>query len=70
MRMFADVLDGDLYEQQCDGSIFKGTDQDARQREVHISLQMNMDGGLSFFRSSTYMQSGQCILPVPNRRRH
>ncbi|XP_071787226.1 uncharacterized protein [Asterias amurensis] len=51
--VIADALDGDLYKQQFDGMHFKGTDLEATQQEVHISLQMNMDG-VSLFQSSSY----------------
>lgn len=49
-----DVMDGDLYKKHFDGDyFFRGTNEEQKNRELHISLQINTDG-VSLFRSSVF----------------
>jgi hypothetical protein len=48
-----DVLDGDLYRELFDGEHFRGSSQQQKTNELHISLQINTDG-VAIFRSSKF----------------
>lgn len=49
-----DVMDGDLYKKHFDKDhFFKGTKKEQKNKELHISLQIN-SGGVSLFRSSAF----------------
>lgn len=49
-----DVMDGDLYKKHFDKDhFFRDTKEEQKNKELHISLQINTDG-VSLFRSSAF----------------
>ncbi|XP_067654084.1 uncharacterized protein [Haliotis asinina] len=48
-----DIFDGKIYKTIFVDNFFKGTKEGRKEKEIHISLQLNTDG-VALFRSSTY----------------